>query len=106
MVSKQWLIVTKNDVKGAFVQMPMEGEPVHMKVDLKITRYKIKLFLDLKKYVEEDGCLYTGMLKAMYGCIQSSSLWYRLLKRILEGLRYVMSETNKCVFRKIVEGKI
>jgi hypothetical protein len=84
----------------------MEGEPVYMKVNPKIMRYVIKLFPDLMKYVEEDGCIYTVMLKAMYGCIQASSFWYRLLKKILEGLGYMMSKTNKCVFRKIVDGKI
>jgi hypothetical protein len=84
MVSKKWLIVAKIDVKGAFVQTPMEGEPVYMKVDPKITRYVIKLFPDLMEFVEEDGCLYTVMLKAMYGCIQASSLWYRFLKGILD----------------------
>jgi hypothetical protein len=31
MVSERWLIVAKIDVKGAFVQMPMEGEPVYMR---------------------------------------------------------------------------
>jgi hypothetical protein len=72
----------------------MEGEPVYMKVNPKIMRYVIKLFPDLMKYVEEDGCIYTIMLKAMYGCIQASSLWYRLLKKILEGLGYMMSKTN------------
>jgi hypothetical protein len=106
MVSKQWLIVAKINVKGAFVQTPMEGEPVYMKVDPKITRYVIKLFPELMKFVEEDGCLYTVMLKAMYSCIQASSLWYRLLKGILEGLGYSMCETDKCVFRKIVDNKI
>jgi hypothetical protein len=57
MVSKEWLIVAKIDVKGAFVQTPMEGEPVYMKVDPKITRYVIKLFPDLAEFVEGDGCL-------------------------------------------------
>jgi hypothetical protein len=106
MISKEWLIVAKIDVKGAFVQTPMEGEPVYMKVDPKITRYVIKLFPDLAEFVEGDGCLYTVMLKAMYGCIRASSLWYRFLKGILEGLGYRMCETDKCVFRKIVGDKI
>jgi hypothetical protein len=106
MVSKEWPIVAKIDVKGAFVQTPMEGEPVYMKVDPKITRYVIKLFPDLAELVEGDGCLYTIMLKAMYGCIQASSLWYRFLKKFLEGLGYRICETDKCVFRKIVGGKI
>jgi hypothetical protein len=68
--SKPWQIVVKIDIKGAFLQTPMSGEPVYMKLDPKITKYAIELRPDLKRYVEADGCLYTLMLKAMYGCVQ------------------------------------
>jgi hypothetical protein len=46
------------------------------------------------------------MLKAMYGCIQASPLWYQLLKKLLEELGYKMSETDKCVFRKVAGDRI
>jgi hypothetical protein len=106
MASKKWLTVAKVDVKGAFVQTPMEGELVYMRVDLKITAYVIELYPAMKKFVENDGCLYTDMLKAMYGCIQASSLWYKLLKKILEDLGYSRSETDRCVFRKMAGERI
>jgi hypothetical protein len=98
MASKKWLTVAKVDVKGAFVQTPMEGDSVYMKVDPKITAFVINLYPSLKEFVEQDGCLYTVMLKAMYGCKQASSLWYKFLKKTLEELGYQMSETGKCVF--------
>jgi predicted SpoU family rRNA methylase len=40
------------------------------------------------------------MLKAMYGCIQASALWYALIKKFLEDQGYQVSETDRCVFRK------
>ena len=35
--TKPWRIVVKIDIKGAFVQTPMTGEDVYMKIDPKIT---------------------------------------------------------------------
>jgi len=103
---KPWRIVMKIDIKGAFVQTPMKGEPVYMKVDPKISRYVIEMFLKLKEMLEMDGCLYTLLLKAMYGCVQVSALWYALIRSILEELEYECSPTDRCVFRKRVGGRI
>jgi len=103
---KPWQIVVKIDIKGAFVQTPMKGEPVFMKIDQKISRYVIKLFPELEDMLEEDGCLYTQLLKAMYGCIQASALWYALIKSFLVELGYECSETDRCVFRKRVGNRI
>jgi hypothetical protein len=82
---KEWRIVVKIDIKGAFVQTPMEGE-VYMKINQKMVRYVINLFPDLEDMVEDGGCIYTRLLKAMYGCIQASALWYALIKSFLEDL--------------------
>jgi hypothetical protein len=103
---KPWRIVVKIDIKGAFVQTPMKGEPVYMKIDPKISRYVINMFQELGSMLEEDGCLYTLLLKAMYGCIQASALWYELIKSFLVELGYECSETDRCVFRKRVGNRI
>jgi hypothetical protein len=103
---KLWRIVMKIDIKGAFVQTPMKGEPVYMKVDLKISRYVIEMFLKLKEMLEMDGCLYTLLLKAMYRFVQASALWYALIRSILEELEYKCSPTDRCVFKKWVGGRI
>jgi hypothetical protein len=103
---KPWRIVVKIDIKGAFVQTPMKGEPVFMKIDPRISRYVIRLFPELEEMLEGDGCLYTQLLKAMYGCIQASALWYALIKSFLVELGYECSETDRCVFRKRVGNRI
>jgi hypothetical protein len=80
----KWRVTVKIDIKGAFLQTPMEGEPTYMKLDWKMTKYVTEMFLELEKYVEGDDCLYTLMLKAIYGCVQASALWYALICRTLE----------------------
>jgi hypothetical protein len=84
----------------------MKGEPVYMKIDPKISRYVINMFPQLGDMLEDDGCLYTLLLKAMYGCIQASALRYALIKSFLVELGYECSKTDKCVFRRRVGDKI
>jgi len=102
----KWLIVVKIDIKGAFLQTPMTGEPIYMRLDPKLTKFAINLFPDMEKMVDKDGCLYTRMLKAIYGCVHASALWYLEIRKFLEGLGYVGSETDRCVFRKRMGEKI
>jgi hypothetical protein len=97
----KWHVTVKIDIKGVFLQTPMEGEPTYMKLDRKMMKYVIKMFPELKKYVEEDDCLYTLILKAIYGCVQASALWYALICRTLEEGGYEVSKTDRCVFWKI-----
>jgi hypothetical protein len=105
--AKRWLIVTKIDIKGAFVQTPMTGPPIYMKLEPKIVAYAKEMYLELNEYQWIDQCLYTLMLKAMYGCVQASALWYALIRSEFKQMDYVVSDTDKCVFIKQVgEDKI
>jgi hypothetical protein len=49
---------------------PVEGDKVDQ---------IIELFPKYRKCVDKDGCMYTMMNKAMYGCIQASLIWFDLL---------------------------
>jgi hypothetical protein len=65
------------------------------------------MYPELNEYQWRDQCLYTLMLKAMYGCVQASALWYALIRSEFEQMDYVVSDTDKCVFIKQVgEDKI
>jgi hypothetical protein len=104
--TKAWRIVVKIDVKGAFVQTPKKGEPTYMKFDPKVSKYAVEIFPKLKGMLEDDGCIYTLLLKAMYGCVQASALWYALIKAELESLGYGVGPTDPCVFVKQVGSRI
>jgi hypothetical protein len=103
---KRWRIVAKIDIKGAFVQTPMTGPPIYMKLDPKVMGYAKELYPELNEYQWRDECLYTILLKAMYGCVQASALWYALIRHELEKMEYKVSETDKCVFMKQVGNRI
>jgi hypothetical protein len=49
--------------------------------------------------LQNDGGIIVKLLKAMYGCIQASRLWFNLLTKVLRSVGYVTSETDPCVIR-------
>ncbi len=73
----------KIDVKGAFIQTTMEGPPVFVRCNKQLTMSMVKVIPELAEYVMEDGVLYCRVLKALYGCVQASKLWYNRLTKML-----------------------
>jgi hypothetical protein len=56
----------------------------------------------LRKYVSKDGQLYCKLLKALYGCVQASNLWFEKLAKVLCAEGYEHSPTDPCVMQHIV----
>jgi hypothetical protein len=50
--------------------------------------------------------MYTEMKKAMYGCIQDSSMWFNLLTKLLREFGYEHCPIDKCVMRKVRGDKL
>ena len=96
----------KIDVKGAFIQTPMEGPPVYMRCDKNLTRLIVEVYPQFKKYVSKDGYLYNRLKKTLYGCIQASSLWFKKLVKFLTTQGYEQSPTDPCVMPHVVNGQI
>jgi hypothetical protein len=89
----------KVDVKGASIQTPIKGEPVYMRVNKKVSKYVLELYPMYVEVLQNDGGIIVKLLKAMYGCIQTSRLWFNLLTKVLRSVGYVTSETDPCVIR-------
>jgi len=103
---KRWRIVTKIDIKGAFVQSSMRGPPIYMQLDPKITQFVREMYPKFNEFVWKDACIYTILLKAMYGCIQSSALWCALIRSVIEEMGFKVGETDRCVFVKRVGNRV
>lgn len=84
----------------------MTGSPIFMKLDKRLMEYVISILPELKRYVTQDGTLYTRMLKALYGCVQSSQLWYNKLIALLQRLKYEICPVGPCVMRRIMKNNI
>jgi hypothetical protein len=90
--------VGKLDVKGAFIQTEMTGVPVYIKCAGRLKHVILRTYPKLKDYVSKDGVLYCKLLKALYGCVQASKLWYLKLSKFLESEGYEKCEVDPCIF--------
>jgi len=95
----------KIDVKGAFLQTEMSGTPVYIKCT-QLGDLILDLYPEYKKSLGKDRVLYCKLLKALYGCVQASKLWYEKVRKFLESLGYVRGEVDPCVFRRVVGEKV
>jgi hypothetical protein len=84
----------------------MEGDPIYLHISSDIAKYIIEEFPFYKEFVTHDGTMYVKMLKAMYGCVQASLLWYKLLVKVLSGIGFSVSEVDPCVMRLVVGGVV
>jgi hypothetical protein len=93
--------VAKVNVKGAYIQTEITGSPMYMKMDKKLSAMALSILPSLQKYVTPEGKLYTKLLKALYGCIQSGELWYVKISKVLRREGYIRTPTDPCIFRKV-----
>ena len=112
--AKEGRDVMSADVPNAFVQTPMpptkEGEA---RVIMKITGVLVDLLVEMAPevygpyVVYENGkkVLYVQLMKALYGMLVASLLWYKLFKTDLEGEGYKFNPYDPCVANKDIHGK-
>ena len=57
--------------------------------------------------VEEKGekTLYLRVLQAIYGCIESALLWYKLFANTLQKMGFKVNPYDRCVANKMIRGK-
>jgi hypothetical protein len=80
--------------------MQIKGPLVAMLVKMDSETYK--------DYVFQEGnvkLLYVQALKALYGMLQSSILFYKKLKRDLKGIGFVINPYDPCVANRWVNSK-
>jgi hypothetical protein len=93
--------VGKLYVKGAFIQTKMTGTPVYIKCAGKLKEVVLHTYPKLADYVGKDSVLYCKLLKALYGCVQASKLWYLKLSKFLTGEGCQKCKVDPCIFRRV-----
>ena len=95
------------DVAGAYLKADM-NDFVLMKLEGATVDIMLELDPGLEDFVAvENGkrVLYMQLIKALYGCVQSALLWYKLFSSTLEGLGFVLNPYDLCVANAIIDGK-
>ena len=112
--AKEGRDVMTADVPNAFIQTsmpePKEGEDP---VTMKITGVLVDLLVEMAPEVYgpfvvfENGrkVLYVQVLKALYGMLVASLLWYKQFKGDLEKVGFKFNPYDPCVANKTIEGK-
>jgi len=105
--------VMSGDVPNAFIQARM---PVPQADDdivyMKITGVLVQMLVDIDPelygpfVVYENGrkVLYVMVLKAIYGMLVASLLWYKKFRKDLEDIDFVFNPYDPCVANRIVYG--
>ena len=100
------------DIPNAFVQtdIPKEmmGERIIMKirgslVDM-LTKISPNEYEDFIQYEGQQKTLYVEMLKALYGMMQSSLLYYKKFRNDLEEIGFKINPYDPCVANRIIRG--
>jgi Reverse transcriptase (RNA-dependent DNA polymerase) len=91
------------DIGGAFLNADMAptGVKVHMRLNRVMTSMLIKLDPSYQQYCEPDNTVMVKLDRALYGCVESSLLWYNDLKSKLGDNSFVKNPYDRCVFIKI-----
>jgi len=87
------------DVAGAYLKADM-NDFVLMKLEGVTVDIMLELDPGLEDFVAvENGkrVLYMQLMKALYGCLQSALLWYKLFSSTLEGLGFEINPYDLCV---------
>ena len=110
--AKQNRDVMTADIPNAFVQVDIDkkkGEQIIMKVRGLLVNMLTELSPETyEKYVVYEGnnkVLYVRMIKALYGMLQSSLLYYKKFRKDIESIGFKVNPYDPCVANRIVNGK-
>jgi len=101
------------DIPNAFVQTEIKNQEIGERIIMKIRGTLLEILIEIypEKYseyiVEEDGrrTLYVVMLKALYGMMMSSLLYYLKFREDLEGIGFLVNPYDPCVANRIVKDR-
>jgi hypothetical protein len=111
MDGKEKRDVATCDIEGAYLNASMQGEETVIVVyEGEMVDYMVAC--NPEKYgpfvhITATGkrLLYVELLKALYGCIKSALLWYKMLAKTLTKLGFKLNPYDPCVANKIINGK-
>ena len=95
------------DIAGAFLHAEMD-DFVLVKLDGPMVSYLVRAnpnkYKDFVEYERNRRVIYLRLKRALYGCVKSSLLWWKLLtKTLTEKMGFTLNPYDTCVANKTVE---
>eukprot|EP00957_Ditylum_brightwellii_P185969 14158582-Ditylum_brightwellii.AAC.2 len=103
---ERYMVTT--DILGAYLNADMEDD-VYMMLEGILAELLVKEAPQVyRKYVSvgknNKPILYVKLQKALYGCLKSALLFYKVLRKDLEGLGFKVNPYDPCVANKVING--
>ena len=98
LTAKEKRHVITLDIGSAYLNADMEGRKVYMRLDKYCTDAYLELCPHACAYSNDDGTMIVVLRKALYGCIQSSKLWFKHLRKTLVEIGFRVNAYDMCVY--------
>jgi len=92
--------VVTADITGAFLNADISHQEILMELDPIMSAILLKIDPSYNSHLGPNGCIKVVLKKALYGCIESSKLWFDLLSATLMQAGFVRNAVEECVFNK------
>lgn len=107
IAAKEGRVVITIDIGGAFLNVSMQptGVMVHMRLNKLMSMLLVKIDPAYGEYLRSDGTMVVRLDKALYGCVEASSLWFKDLSGVLLAGGFTQNPYDMCVFNRIESDK-
>jgi hypothetical protein len=109
--AKQKRDVMTLDIPNAFVQtkIPLDGDKIIMKIRGQLVDILLEIcpgvYDDYVRFEGKSKVLYVRMLKALYGMLISSILYYKKFRKDIESIGFEVNPYDICVANRTMNGK-
>lgn len=94
------------DIGGAYLNASLDSQEtkVHMVIDKLLSSIMVNIYPEYKPYMTDNGTIVVQLRKALYGCVQSSKLWYNHIKNTLMTYGFSQNNYDPCIFNLTKNG--
>ena len=93
------------DIGSAFVNSYLKNTNIVMRMGPAIAKLLVEMDSSYEEFVDEDGCIYVSLIKALYGLAESANLWYENISSALMEINFKPSKEDPATFLR-TKGKI
>lgn len=86
------------DITAAYLNASISRHRIHMVISAQVTAILVRAYPHLSAFVSPNGTMVVHMLKALYGLVESSKLWYDHLCITLRDMKWIRSTVDPCMF--------
>jgi hypothetical protein len=92
------------DIAGAYLNADISARQIRMELDETTTAILLQIDPSYADYLTSKRTVVVELDKALYGCVESSKLWYDLITSSFEAIGYTKNPIDSCILNKTSNG--